>query len=302
MRPLGRCGTISTVADGRSGEPQQRLRVRRPPVVLSGQPAAARLRLPKCRSDGAESVPFSLLSSAEGWHSCGSPLLKLLTCSLSILHCGHCCALLPPFGTVGNGRVGPGGAGLFIARLVKQRASPLPPTVTSFAPLADAWRRFRRVPRARAARRWRGALGYSGGLRGLGGPCAGGEGHDKGGVVAVVLGMAALAGFGRFWPLFAGLGGVGCLGGLFGMAGFGCFSAVFGRVVRCGAAGPCAAGPPLARPARSSSSRYFWLRLAGVARFWGFGRFGQNGGLVRNAQFRLELSERFDLDRLRTNE
>ncbi len=213
------------------------------------------------------------------------------------LHCGHCRALLPPIGTVGNGRVGPGGAGLFIARLVKQRASPLPPTVTSFAPPADAWRRFRRVPRARAARRRavRSDIPAASAAWAVHAPAA--RARIRAVSLRWFLGMAA---FGRIWPLFGRFLPAWAVWDVWEGRSAWPVLAAFRPFLAgsCGAAprGRAPAGPPLARPARSSSSsRYFWLRLAGVARFWGFGRFGQNGGLVRNAQFRLELSERFDL-------
>ena len=38
------------------------------------------------------------------------------------LHCEHCRATLPPFGTVGNGRFGPPRVKLFSAKVAKQRA------------------------------------------------------------------------------------------------------------------------------------------------------------------------------------
>ena len=103
-------------------------------------PAAARLLFPKCPSGVRPPVfPFRCCPPREGGHPCRPPSLKLLSCSLSLA----LRTLLRYIATVWNGReqsIWPSGEWIVKRESANQRANPLPRTVMSFAPPADACR------------------------------------------------------------------------------------------------------------------------------------------------------------------
>ena len=118
--------------------PRCRRRFRRRAVTSSGLGGSGGIRLVARSSAVTRFAWFMVwsLSFSVRWPRFSSYLF------LVVLNCGHCRATLLPFGTVGNGRFAQGG-GLFIAKLVKQRAILLPRAVRArqffLAAAAHAW-------------------------------------------------------------------------------------------------------------------------------------------------------------------